>query len=582
VGDARDHRVERHEHTTGGGVEADRADQAGEAAIHEVDVVVVGAGFAGLYMLYRLRELGLTTQGFEAAADVGGTWWWNRYPGARCDIESMDYSYSFSPELEQEWTWTERYATQPEILLYANHVADRFDLRRDIRFETRVTAATWDEPTQRWHVVTDKGDRLSARFCIMAVGCLSTTKNPEIEGIDTFAGPTFHTGRWPHEEVDFSELRVGVIGTGSSGIQSIPLIAQQAAHVTVFQRTPNFALPAKNAELDPEWVASVKARYRDFRRAAREGHTGVAVERSEEGALTVHPEVREARYAAAWEEGTLFGLIASYNDLLIDRAANETAAEYVRSRIRDVVDDPDLAERLSPRTYAFGTKRACLDTDYYATFNRSNVTLVDLRSTPIVSITPTGVRTTDDEFELDALVFATGFDAMTGPLLGPAIVGRGGQALRDKWASGPRTYLGIATAGFPNLFTITGPGSPSVLTNMMVSIEQHVDWVTDCITTLDEQGVTSIDATVEAEDSWVDHVNEVANMTLFPTAESWYMGSNVPGKPRVFLPYIGGVPLYREICDGIAADGYRGFTLTGGPHAVAEPEPVPEAAAENV
>jgi cyclohexanone monooxygenase len=536
-----------------------------------VDAVVVGAGFAGLYAHHRLRRLGLSIRGFEGAADVGGTWWWNRYPGARCDVESMDYSYSFSHELEQNWTWSERYATQPEILRYVNHVADRFDLRRDIQFETRVTAATWDEAAQRWGVVTDRGDRVSAQFCIMATGCLSEAKQPEIDGIDTFGGDIFHTGRWPHEGVDFSGLRVGVIGTGSSGIQSIPVIARQAAHVTVFQRTPNFTMPAKNAPLDPEAIRARKARAREHRQAMRESRAGVVVPMPEDSALRVDDEAREAQFEKAWESGTLYGMVAAFNDLLVDRDANDTAAAYVRARISEVVDDPEVAERLSPRNHPFGTKRPCLDTDYYVTYNRDNVTLVDVRSTPIAAITPTGIRTATDEFAVDAIVFATGFDAMTGPLLRPDITGAGGVKLRDKWAGGPRTYLGIATAGFPNLFTITGPGSPSVLVNMLVAIEQHVDWVGDCISYLRTRHLASIDATAEAEDDWVDHVNAVANLTLFPTANSWYMGANVPGKPRVFMPYIGGLPRYTETCDAVAADDYRGFTLT--PASAPEPEP---------
>ncbi len=414
-----------------------------------VDAVVVGAGFAGLYAHHRLRRLGLSIQGYEGAADVGGTWWWNRYPGARCDVESMDYSYSFSDELEQEWTWSERYATQPEILRYVNHVADRFDLRRDIQFDTRVTAATWDEGAQRWDIVTDRGDRVSARFCIMATGCLSEAKQPEIDGIDSYAGEIFHTGRWPHEGVDFSGLRVGVIGTGSSGIQSIPVIAEQAAHVTVFQRTPNFTMPAKNAPLDPEAISARKARAREHRQAMRESRAGVVVPMPEHSALRVDDEAREAQFEKAWASGTLYGMVAAFNDLLVDRDANDTAAEYVRARIREVVDDPEVAERLSPRNHPFGTKRPCLDTDYYATYNRDNVTLVDVRDTPIVAITPTGIRTASDEIAVDAIVFATGFDAMTGPLLRPDITGVGGVTLRDKWAAGPRTYLGHRDCRLP-------------------------------------------------------------------------------------------------------------------------------------
>ncbi len=528
---------------------------------------MVGAGFAGLYAHHRLRALGLTIQGYEAAAGVGGTWWWNRYPGARCDVESMDYCYSFAPELEQEWTWSERYATQPEILRYLDHVADRFDLRRDIEFETRVTAATWSEAEQRWDVVTDRGDRVSARFVVMAVGCLSASKDPEIQGIDTFRGPTYHTGRWPHEGVDLTGLRVGVIGTGSSGIQSIPLMAQQAAQLTVFQRTPNFTMPAKNAPLDPDAVAARKARAREHRQAMRESRAGVLVPPPQESALSVDTATRQSTYEAAWESGTLFGMIASYNDLLVNPDANETAAEFVRRKIREIVADPEVADRLSPRGHPLGTKRPCLDTDYYATYNRDNVTLVDVRATPIVEITPAGIRTTTQEYELDAIVFATGFDAMTGPLLRPDITGVGGVALRDKWAAGPRTFLGLATAGFPNLFIVTGPGSPSVLVNMAVAIEQHVDWITDCIAYLDERNIGAIEATVESEDDWVAHVNQVASYTLFPRANSWYMGANVPGKPRVFMPYIGGLPRYTETIESVAANGYRGFELRVSPTA---------------
>ena len=528
----------------------------------DVDAVIVGAGFAGLYAHHRLRELGLTLQGYEAATDVGGTWWWNRYPGARCDVESMDYCYSFSPELEQEWTWSERYATQPEILRYVNHVAERFDLRRDIQFDTRVTAMRWDDESQRWHVSTDRGDEVSAQFCVMATGCLSAPKELDIDGVDTFEGAVLFTSQWPHEGVNLTGERVGVVGTGSSGIQSIPLIAEQAAHVTVFQRTPNFTMPAKNASLEATTVMERKARAREHRQAMRESRAGVVVANPEVSALSVDDEARAAQYGTAWETGTLYAMIASYTDLLVNKEANDTAAEFVRSRIRDVVDDPEVAERLSPRSHPLGTKRPCLDTNYYATYNRDDVTLVDLRSTPLVGVTPHGIRTEEAEYDLDVIVFATGFDAMTGPLLRAGIVGANGVTLAEKWAGGPRTYLGVATAGFPNLFIVTGPGSPSVLVNMMVAIEQHVDWITNCVAYVRDQGVSSIDVTVEAEDEWVEHVNAVASRTLFPTAASWWMGANVPGKPRVFMPYIGGFPQYTGVCDDVAAAGYRGFTLS--------------------
>jgi len=525
----------------------------------DVDAVVVGAGFAGMYALHRLRALGMGVRVFEAATDVGGTWWWNRYPGARCDIESMDYSYSFDPELDQEWTWSERYAAQPEILAYATHVADRHDLRRDITFETRVTRAEWDEDGGVWSIETDTGERLRARWLIMAVGCLSAAKRPEIEGIDTFAGTSVHTGRWPHEGVDLTDKRVGVIGTGSSGIQAIPIIAEQAAHTTVFQRTPTYAQPARNRPLSDEEVAARKATYpahREHLRRATSG--GVVVPAPTDAALATDPVEREARFRAGWEDGALFALIGSYVDVMVDREANETVAEFVRDRIREVVEDPEVAEALCPRESPFGTKRVCLDSGYYATYNRPDVTLVDLRRTPIEEIVPTGVRTTERLHELDVLVFATGFDAMTGPLLGPEIVGRHGVALREAWAEGPRTYLGLAVAGFPNLFVVTGPGSPSVLTNMMVSIEQHVEWITDAIADMDAEGCT-LEAEADAQEAWVAHVDELAAITLFPEGNSWYLGANVPGKPRVFMPYLGGVAHYRSVCEEVASEGYRGF-----------------------
>jgi cyclohexanone monooxygenase len=526
-----------------------------------VDAVIVGAGFAGLYMLHRLRGLGLTTRVFEAGQGVGGTWYWNRYPGARCDVESMDYSYSFSDELQQEWRWTERYAAQPEILKYINHVADRFDLRRDITFGTRVTAAVFDDAASRWEIRTDTGEQLSARFCIMATGCLSTAQVPDFKGRESFEGKTYHTGNWPHEGVDFTGQRVGVIGTGSSAIQSIPIIARQAAHLYVFQRTPNFSVPAHNAPLDPEFERSVKANYADFRRQARESRIGFVVERNEQSALEVSPEERLREYEKRWNRGGL-GFAATYTDLQTSKDANDTAAEFFRAKIRSLVRDPAVGEALVPRHYPLGTKRLCVDIGYYETFNRDNVTLVDIKKAPIEAITPHGLKTREATYTLDSIVFATGFDAMTGALMNIDLRGRGGTTIQQKWAEGPRTYLGIAIAGFPNLFTITGPGSPSVLSNMIVSIEQHVDWIADCITRLRERGKASIEATVEAENAWVEHVNEVGHMTLYPLADSWYMGANIPGKPRIFMPYIGGVGAYRQKCDEVAAKGYEGFRLT--------------------
>ena len=526
-----------------------------------VDVVVVGAGLAGMYALYQLRRLGFRTRVFETGSDVGGTWYWNRYPGARCDVESMEYSYSFSDELQQEWHWTERYAGQAEILRYINHVANRFDLRRDIQFDTRVVGAQFDEASARWIITTEHGERVAARFCIMAVGCLSTAQVPAIPGLETFQGRWYHTGRWPHENVDFSGQRVGVIGTGSSGIQSIPVIARQAAHLHVFQRTPNFAFPARNAPLDPVDERRIKAHYNELRQAERASRTGYMIARGPLSALEVTPEEREREYARRWERGG-FGYTSAYNDILTDAAANETAAAYVRARIREIVHDPAVADLLSPTDHPIGTKRLPLDTGYYETYNRDNVTLVDIRTSPIEAITPTGLRTDAADYTLDSIVFATGFDAMTGPLFGIDIRGRGGRTLRAKWAAGPRAYLGIASAGFPNLFMITGPGSPSVLSNMIVSIEQHVDWTMDCLCYLREHGFDHIEADQRAEDAWIEHVNEIAQTTLYPRANSWYMGANIPGKPRIFMPYVGGVGNYRQICDDIVADGYRGFRLS--------------------
>jgi cyclohexanone monooxygenase len=534
---------------------------AGAGRVSAFDAVIVGAGLAGLYMLHRLRGLGLSARVYEAGGDVGGTWYWNRYPGARCDVESVDYSYSFSDELQQEWRWSERYAGQAEILRYINHVADRFDLRRDIQFETRITAAHFDEARRQWVIRTDGGERVSARFCIMATGCLSTAQVPDFAGLDTFAGRWYHTGNWPHEGVDFTGERVGVVGTGASGIQSIPIIARQVAHLFVFQRTPNFTIPAWNVPLDPDYERSLKANYAEHRRKNRESRAGFVVPLNETPALAATPEERQRAYEARWARGG-FGFTSAFADIGTNREANETAAAFVRARIRAIVRDPAVAEMLSPQDHPIGTKRLPLDTDYYETYNRANVTLIDLRKDPIETITPTGLRTRDAAYALDSLVFATGFDAMTGTLLSIDIRGRSGCALKPKWAEGPRTYLGVATAGFPNLFLITGPGSPSVLSNMIVSIEQHVDWIADCIAYLYAHDLTGIEATVEAEKAWVAHVNEVADTTLYPLANSWYVGANIPGKPRVFMPYVGGVGTYRQKCDVVAANGYEGFTLT--------------------
>ncbi|MGI4815032.1 MAG: flavin-containing monooxygenase [Janthinobacterium lividum] len=531
-------------------------------ATETFDAVVVGAGFAGLYMLYKLRQLGFKARSFEAGDGVGGTWYWNRYPGARCDVESIEYSYSFSEELQQEWRWTERYAAQPEILKYANHVADRFDLRRDVKFNTRVTAARFDETTQRWTVETDQGDVVEAPFCIMASGCLSLPRMPDFPGRDSFQGKLYHTGMWPHAGVDFSGQRVGVIGTGSSGIQVIPQIAKQAKQLYVFQRTANFSLAAFNRPLDPEFERTYKAEYPKWREKARYSGAGIASHIvPDKSALEDSEEQRQAHFEKYWRWGNT-GFTRIYSDTLTNEAANATMAEFVRGKIRSTVKDPQVAALLTPNDHAIGTKRICLDTDYFETYNRDNVTLVSVKDTPIESITPHGLRVGGREYEVDAIVFATGFDAVTGAVLGIDITGAGGKKLAGKWADGPRTYLGLMTAGFPNLFLITGPGSPSVLTNMITSIEQHVEWIAECLKHLREHGYARMEAQRPAEDVWVEHVNEVADRTLFPRANSWYVGANIPGKPRVFLPYVGGAGNYRKKCEEVAAAGYEGFALS--------------------
>jgi len=526
------------------------------------DVVVVGAGFAGMYMLHRLRGQGLSVRVYEQGGDVGGTWYWNRYPGARCDVESMQYSYSFSDELQREWDWSERYAPQHEILRYANHVADRFKLRPDIALNTRVDRAIFDESANSWSVTTSDGKIVIAKYVVLATGCLSNARVPDIKGLPDFKGKVYHTGHWPHEPVDFTGQRVGVIGTGSSGIQSVPVIAEQASHLTVFQRTANFSIPARNAALTSEEREAVRAKYPEIRRFAREeARNGIYTEMPDKGALDDGDNERRSKYEARWSYGGLT-FMAAYNNLALDKVANDTAADFVREKIAEIVRDPQTAKLLQPNNHPIGSKRICVDTDYFATFNRKNVTLVDIRSNPIEEILPNAVRTREKDYEVDALVLATGFDAMTGSVAKIDIRGRQGQTLNQKWAEGPKTYLGLMSAGFPNLFIITGPGSPSVLSNMMVSIEQHVDWITDCIGWMRGRSFEAMEAKKEAEDNWVAHVNEVAHTTLYPQANSWYMGANIPGKPQIFMPYIGGVGVYRQICNDVAAKGYEGFTMT--------------------
>jgi cyclohexanone monooxygenase len=541
--------------------EATATAAAARPAAQTADVVVVGAGFAGMYMLHRLRGLGARAVVFEAGDDVGGTWYWNRYPGARVDVECVNYSFSFSSDLEQDYPWAERYAPQPEILRYARHVADRFGLRPDIRFGTRVTAARYDEPSRTWRVQTDRGDDVTARYLVMATGCLSAAKLPEVAGTGAFLGRSYHTAHWPHEGVDFSGLRVGLIGTGSSGVQSIPVIAGQAADLTVFQRTPAYSLPARNRPLNPGELEGVQARYGEWRQAARVSGFGVPVEAPTKSIFEVTAQERNATLETAWNSGSLTNLLSCYTDTATSQQANDLVREFIHGKIRELVKDPQTAADLCPQ-YPVGTKRPCLDTGYYDTYNRDNVHLVNLRRTPLTAVTERGIRASDGEYEFDAIVYATGFDAMTGALTRVDIRGLEGVSLKDAWHAGPRTYLGIASSGFPNLFMITGPGSPSVLSNMMISIEQHVDWVADAIAHLGESGLAAIEPTRQAQDDWVDHVNEIASYTLFPKANSWYMGANVPGKPRVFMPYAGGVGNYRVKCDEVARNGYEGFRLS--------------------
>lgn len=529
----------------------------------DVDVVVVGAGFAGLYLLYKLRTLGFSAKALEAADDVGGTWYWNRYPGARCDIVSQDYSYSFDPELEAEWQWSEKYATQPEILRYLQHVTAKYDLRRDITFATRVASASWEEDAAQWRIRTDKGDEIICRYYVMATGCLSMPKAPDVAGSERFQGETYSTGRWPHEGVDFTGKRVAVIGTGSSGIQSIPHIAAQAQQLTVFQRTPNFSIPAHNGPIPTHRQADYEADRAGYRERARWSRIGVPCEPVTVGAMQVSEAERQARYEAMWEAGELVEMANVFTDLVLNPAANETLAEFIRGKIRAIVNDPETAETLCPKDHFVGTKRPCLDTNYYATYNLDHVRLLDLRKTPITTVTETGIATTNESFAFDAIVYATGFDVMTGPIVAVDITGRDGITLRDKWAAGPLTYLGLMTTGFPNFFTVTGPGSPSVLSNMMVSIEQHVDWICDCLKALRTENLAVIEPTTIAEAGWVQHVNDGANITLYPTANSWYMGANVPGKPRVFLPYVMGVDAYRAVCNEVVAQDYLGFVRSG-------------------
>jgi cyclohexanone monooxygenase len=531
----------------------------------ELDTVVVGAGFGGMYTLHRLRELGLSTVIFEQAPDVGGTWYWNAYPGARCDIESLSYNYSFDPALKQEYQakWPERYSRQPAILDYARHVADRYDLRRDIRFETRVTRATWDEQARRWDVETDQGDRVRARFLISAVGCLSDSQTPDFPGLESFRGQSYHTGRWPHEKVDFTGKRVAQIGTGSSGVQAAPVIAAEAAHLTVLQRTPQYCIPSKNSPLTPEVVDESLARMKELMArmagsdANRLWHIFATKDTYDDS-----PDERAAYFEELWNTaGAAFPF--GYRDTMTDPVANEEAAEFVRGKIREIVKDDEIAAKLMP-SYPIGTKRQIIDTGYYEIYNQPNVTLEDIRTDPIERIVPEGIVLTSGKLiEADIIVFATGFDAMTGPIFRLNLEGVDGQKITDAWHAGPRAYLGIASHGFPNLFFLTGPGSPSVLSNVIYSNEQHVDWLIKLIDFLRGHDIDRIEAETGPQDRWAEYCTDIANESLYPRADSWYMGANIPGKPRVFMPYVGGNALYQKEIDEVADKGYEGFELSG-------------------
>ncbi len=533
---------------------------AGGAGADVLDLVIVGAGFGGLYGIHRAQQLGLSVRAFEGGDDVGGTWYWNRYPGARCDVESVEYSYGFSEELQQEWVWSERYAGQPELQRYACHVADRFNLRPAITFSTRVLSATYDDAAKEWEVSTSNGEQVSARFLVLATGCLSAANVPDIPGLATFSGRVLHTGRWPREEVDFSGHRVAVVGTGSSAIQAIPVIAREAVELVVFQRTASYSVPARNGPLPPEELARIKADYAGFRarNRAMPGGFGAELGWNTASALDYTPEDRDARYEERWQRGG-FAFIGSFGDTSFNKPANDLAADFIRRKIKGIVHDPAVAEVLCPEQ-PVGCKRLALDTGYFETFNRENVTLVDISQHPIEYVDGTGLSVNGEHYEVDMLVLATGYDAMTGSYTGIDIKGRDGRRLKEAWAAGPITYLGLGIPDFPNLFVVAGPGSPSVLTNMVLAAEQHVDWIIDCIDFMHTHGLATIEAKDEAAHEWVAHVNGIAAQTLYPTCNSWYLGANIPGKARVFMPLLG-FPDYEVRCNEVAAAGYAGFEV---------------------
>lgn len=531
-----------------------------DRAVQHFDVIVVGAGLAGICSVYKLRELGVSVRVLEVGGGVGGTWYHNRYPGARCDIESLDYSYSFSNELQQEWHWSERYASQPEILRYINHVADRFDLRKDIQLNTRVTHASFDEAQERWIFTTDTGETFSAKYGVMATGVLSIAQVPSMPGLQDFTGKWFHTGDWPRQGVDVRGKRVGVIGTGSSATQLIPLVAEDAGHLYVFQRTANYTMPARNHPMKPEVEKEWKANYPERRKYAWASGFGHNQATNHLSGMDMSSEDRLAELENRWTLGGLY-MMRAFRDILTDSKVNDVAAEFVRDKIRSTVSNKETAEALCPHNLYIGTKRLCSGTNYYETFNRENVTLVNVKKSPIACVTPKGLRLAEGaKYDLDILIFATGFDAMTGAMNKINPVGRNGVSLQQAWAAGPRTYLGLCTAGFPNMFVITGPGSPSVFSNMVTSIEQHVEWIVNCIKHMRSSGLSAIEPSPQAQDEWTDHVTDAAGKTLYARSrDTWFHGANVPGKPVVFMPYVGGVGNYYRKITQVAENGYEGF-----------------------
>lgn len=525
-----------------------------------IDVLVIGAGFAGLRALHSCREMGLSTRVVEAGDGIGGVWYYNQYPGARCDVESFDYSYRFSPELEQEWRWSERYATQPEILRYINHVADRFDLRRDVCLNTRVVRAEYDAGTMRWIVDCEDGRQWSAGRLILAMGQLSAPKQTTYPGQETFAGRIIYSAQWPKDKIDFTGKRVAIIGTGSSGVQMTPVIARQAAQLTIFQRTANYSIPAANAPVSDAEDRMVKTDYRARREAARNSPSGLGFVPDPRSAIDVSAEEREAAYSAAWNR-LGFGFALTFRDILLNQQSNDTASDFIRRRIAEQVEDPVIRNLLTPAAFPFGTRRPSVDSGYFATFNRPNVKLVDISTAPITAFTPDGIQTRDTEYPFDIIIYATGFDAFTGSLLKPDIIGRNGVQLRDKWSAGPISFLGLAVQSFPNMFIIVGPGSPSLLSNVLLSSEEQIDWLTALFEHCRQNAIAEVEASAEAEQDWVEHVNARAQETLYVKTPSYYMGAEIPGKPQVFMPYSGGVRGYRRILENTAASGYEGFTL---------------------